>query len=121
MADRSEAAKADVIDRVASLVRERVDAAERANIEAFVRAYFRDVAPGDLLDREPFALYGAALAHLRYGQVLGTGESRVSVYNPSTEQHGWQSRHTVVEIVTDDMPFLVDSVGIELNRQGLGI
>ena len=43
------------------------------------------------------------------------------VYNPRLEQHGWQSTHTVVEIVNDDMPFLVDSVSIELNRHGLGI
>ncbi len=39
----------------------------------------------------------------------------------SFEPHGWQSTHTVVEIVTDDMPFLVDSVTMELNRRGLGI
>ena len=42
------------------------------------------------------------------------------VYNPDFEQHGWQSPHTVVEIVTDDMPFLVDSVTMELSRQGYG-
>src|SRR5205814_1455430 len=32
------------------------------------------------------------------------------------EEHGWQSTHTVVEIVNDDMPFLVDSVTMEVNR-----
>jgi len=41
----------------------------------------------------------------------------VRAYNPTREQHGWQSTHTVVEIVNDDMPFLVDSVAMELNRQ----
>ena len=43
----------------------------------------------------------------------------VRVYNPQVEQHGWQSTHTVVEVVTDDMPFLVDSVSMSLNRLGL--
>ena len=38
------------------------------------------------------------------------GAAKVRVYNPEFEQHGWQSTHTAVEIVTDDMPFLVDSV-----------
>ena len=49
------------------------------------------------------------------------GQAKVRVYNPRLEQHGWQSTHTVVEIVNDDMPFLVDSVSMELNRHGLGI
>ncbi len=35
--------------------------------------------------------------------------------------HGWESPHTAVEIVIDDMPFLVDSIGIELNRRGFGV
>ena len=43
------------------------------------------------------------------------------VYNPDFEQHGWQSPHTVIEIVTDDMPFIVDSVTMELGRQGYAI
>ena len=34
-------------------------------------------------------------------------------------EHGWASRHSVIEIVNDDMPFLVDSTTMEINRQGL--
>ena len=49
------------------------------------------------------------------------GDARVRVYNPTFEQHGWQSPHTAIEIVSDDMPFLVDSVSIELNRRETGI
>ncbi|MCB1720031.1 MAG: NAD-glutamate dehydrogenase, partial [Candidatus Competibacteraceae bacterium] len=45
----------------------------------------------------------------------------VRAYNPSFDEHGWQSTHSVIEIVTDDMPFLVDSVIMELNRQGLRV
>ena len=41
------------------------------------------------------------------------------VFNPTIEEHGWQSTHTIVEIVNDDMPFLVDSVTMEVNRHGL--
>ena len=43
------------------------------------------------------------------------------VYNPTFEQHGWQSPHTAIEIVSDDMPFLVDSVSMELSRRETGI
>src|ERR1700751_6045547 len=47
------------------------------------------------------------------------GAPKVRVYNPAREKDGWQPAHTVVEIVIDDMPFLVDSVAMEISRLGL--
>jgi glutamate dehydrogenase len=46
---------------------------------------------------------------------------KVHAYTPNIEEHGWQSKHSVIEIVTDDMPFLVDSVAMALTRQGSSI
>ena len=60
----------------------------------------------------------AAAAHLAFGKTAG-GSAKLRVYNPVRERDGWASTHTVVEIVNDDMPFLVDSVAMEVNRQGL--
>src|SRR5947209_10254533 len=48
-------------------------------------------------------------------------EARLQVYNPDPERDGWSSPHTVAEILCDDMPFLVDSVTMELRRQGFAI
>src|SRR6185369_1356253 len=45
----------------------------------------------------------------------------VRVLSPTVAEHGWASRHTVIEIVNDDMPFLVDSTSAEINRQGLSL
>jgi len=50
-----------------------------------------------------------------------TGELLIRVYNPEDERHGWSSTHTVVEIVNDDMPFLVDSVVLALSRLDIGV
>ena len=47
------------------------------------------------------------------------GTANVRVFTPTVAEHGWSAGgHTVVEVVTDDMPFLVDSVTMELNEQG---
>ncbi|CAM5518576.1 Glutamate dehydrogenase OS=Streptomyces albaduncus OX=68172 GN=FHS32_006983 PE=4 SV=1 [Streptomyces griseoloalbus] len=43
------------------------------------------------------------------------------MHTPTVEENGWTCTHSVVEVVTDDMPFLVDSVTNELTRQGRGI
>ena len=88
-------------------------------IEPFKRLYYAEVDPEELAARAAADLQGAAAAHLAFGKVFSAGQARIRVYNPVREQHGWASTHTVVEIVNDDMPFLVDSVTMEVNRQGL--
>jgi glutamate dehydrogenase len=85
----------------------------------FARLYYAEVDPEELAARTPKDREGAAAAHLEFGRRFGGGAAKVRAYNPVPAQHGWQSTHTVIEIVNDDMPFLVDSVTMEVNRQGL--
>ena len=112
MSNCAEAIKAELLDQVAQLVRQRLPPGEAADVGRFVRHYFRDVAPADLMAREPLDLYGAALAHLRFGEQRAPAAPKLRLYNPTVEQHGWQSTHTILEIVNDDMPFLIDSVSM---------
>ena len=90
-------------------------------IEGFLRRYYRHVATEDLLARAPEDILGAALAHRELAADRPVGTVNVDVFNPGLEQHGWASGHTVVQIVTDDMPFLVDSVTAELLRMGRAV
>ena len=110
-----------LIESVCERVRERVAPEEVAEAEAFVRKYYRRAPAADLSGREAVDLYGAALAHWTFGRDRSEGEPRVRVYNPTFEQHGWQSPHTAIDVVSDDMPFLVDSVSMEISRRELGI
>ncbi len=119
MAARTNEAHADRLDQVLALVREKVPAEARGPVEAFVRAYYRQVDPEDLAERTPADLYGAALSHWNFARRRAPGQARVRVFNPSVQEHGWESTHTIVEIVNDDMPFLVSSVTMEVNRHGL--
>ncbi|MFG2729706.1 NAD-glutamate dehydrogenase [Streptomyces canus] len=88
---------------------------------AFLQRYYLHTAPEDLTDRDPVDIYGAALSHFRLGETRPQGTANVRVHTPTVEENGWTCTHTVVEVVTDDMPFLVDSVTNELTRQGRGI
>ena len=111
--------KANLIATVVRKARRRFKGNRRAAADRFLSQYYRHVPPHDLLEQSPDSLFGAALAHWNFGTTRAPGKAAVRVYNPSVKKHGWRSEHTVVEIVTDDMPFLVDSVTAELNRQGL--
>jgi len=121
MSSKPDEAKAGLIEKTVEHAHAKLPAEQAARLEAFIRIYYGAVAADDLLERGVNDLYGAALAHLNFASRRTPGEPRVHVYTPQLEEHGWSSTHTVVEIVNDDMPFLVDSVSMELNRQGSGV
>ncbi len=108
--------KTDRIEQVVAQLSERWDAAERDQVEAFVRAFYRGVPPADVADASAETLYGAAIAVWRFSELREPGHAKVRVYTPTSDEHGWDSPHTVVEIVNADMPFLVDSVTAELQH-----
>jgi glutamate dehydrogenase len=110
-----------LLDTVCTRVRAQLADDDAKRAESFVRQYYRWVAPEDLAGRSPLDVYGLALAHFNLARTRPTGTTKVRVYNPQFEEHGWQSTHTAVEVVTDDMPFLTDSVTMELNRRGFGV
>lgn len=85
----------------------------------FLRLYYRHVAPEDLLSRDLVDVYGPARAQRRLAERRPQGRALVRAYTPAMEKHGWEPGCSVVEVVTDDMPFLVDSVTMELDRHGI--
>ncbi|MFZ1869600.1 MAG: hypothetical protein WAU49_14055, partial [Steroidobacteraceae bacterium] len=93
----------------------------REILQRFLRAYFRGVGEEDLAERTPAALAGAAHSHLELGWRRTAEQSLVRIFNPDRERDGFESPHTLVLIVTDDRPFLVDSVGIAFARAGLAM
>ncbi|WP_019435196.1 NAD-glutamate dehydrogenase [Streptomyces sp. AA0539] len=94
---------------------------DAAAFSAYLQRYYQYISPEDVSGREPVDLYGAARAHLRLAATRPQGTANVRVYTPTVDEMGWTCSHTVVEVVTDDMPFLVDSVTNELSRQERGI
>src|ERR1700749_2348749 len=89
--------------------------------EEFVRQYYHWVPAKDLADPDQVDLCGAVVAQWRTARQRDRGEAKVRVYNPDRERDGWTSPYTVLEVVSDDMPFIVDSVTMELSRQGCNI
>lgn len=115
-----DSSKADLVADAAALAREKGSGGPGVDaVEALLTAYYRHGAPEDLLDRSPVDLYGALASHHRLGLRRAPGTASVRVFTPTVADDGWTANgHSVVEVVTDDMSFLVDSVTMELQRQG---
>ncbi len=90
-------------------------------LPAFIAAYYQHIPAQDLAEFDAPALGGLARAHMKTGDARLPKKPNVRVYNPSLKKDGWACDHSVVEIITDDMPFLVDSVSAELTRRELPI
>ncbi|MDW3204547.1 MAG: NAD-glutamate dehydrogenase [Alphaproteobacteria bacterium] len=117
MSDRIDAKKTELLEKVHGLIDTRIKADQREPAHVFATHYYRNVPPEDICNREAEDLYGAAISMWAFGQERVPGKPKIRAYNPRFEKHGWHSTHTVIEIVNDDMPFLVDSVTMELARQ----
>ena len=113
--------KDSLIESVVSVVQKKLPKGRATAAETFIRLYYKNVPPDDMLREEEDNLYGAALGLWQFGGTRKAGEPKIRVYNPQYDEHGWHAHHTVVEIVNDDMPFLVDSVTAALNGLGLTV
>ncbi len=108
-----------MIDRVVAYAMANV--ADRPELGPAIRHYYAHIDSDDLEARAVEDLFGMAADHLRMVAAWKPGTIGIEVTNPRLEVDGWGSGNTVVRIVTADMPFLVDSVTMELSRLGVGI
>ena len=114
-------ATGEILARVAAATAGRDDGLSDYGRNVLLRRYYRHVMPDDLVGRVDADLYGAALSHFRLAARRPQGTVNVRVLNPDPDRDGWGAGKTIVEIVTDDMAFLVDSVSAELTRTGRAI
>ncbi|MGD7788086.1 NAD-glutamate dehydrogenase [Propionibacteriaceae bacterium Y1700] len=88
----------------------------------FLAHYFRHVDSDDLLERAVADLLGLVGAHYRLAMERPAATAKVAVSTPRTEEEGWSAEGaTVIQVITDDKPFLVDTVTMEVNRNGWSV
>jgi len=110
-----------LIEQLISHAEEELPASERALFTTFVRLYYSQARLDDFEDKTPKNLYGMAKSHWELLKHCRPKELKIRVFNPDKKQDGWESRHTIIEVVTEDMPFIVDSMRMELNKMGMTI
>ncbi|MFR9730255.1 NAD-glutamate dehydrogenase [Saccharopolyspora sp. MS10] len=110
--ENPEAAKAWLLDSAANAA---------GDLGELLRTYFRHVPAEELVGDEPEELVAALRAHHELAASRAAGRPLVRTVNPSLDGQGWSNSATVLQLVTDDMPYLVDSVIAELTRHGASV
>jgi len=93
----------------------------RSQVRRYLTQYFADVPVEDLQGRSELIMARVALDHLEFATLRRPGKALVRIFNATEKEHGYTSDFTFVEMVNDDMPFLVDSVAAAINRHKLAV
>ncbi|MBL1415945.1 MAG: NAD-glutamate dehydrogenase [Moritella sp.] len=108
-----------LLENVISLVKTKVDAKSNTLVEQFVTALYAGMRQDDLSSRSDSDLYCAAISLWNRLNSSNNSGPDICVYNPEISLNGWQSTHTIVEIIVQDSPFLTESVMMALSRLGV--
>ncbi|HET7932368.1 MAG TPA: NAD-glutamate dehydrogenase, partial [Rhodanobacteraceae bacterium] len=104
---------------IAAAVRGLVAPADAAAAESFAKLVSGEVS-GELLRRRGEDNWAAMCADLfRWFRSRPAGRASVRAFNPDRQENGWTCPHSVIEVVTDDAPFLVDSLEMVVAAAGL--
>ena len=109
------------IEQLQVRLQDLVPRGDHSAVAQFCSQFFGIATLAELEVRQDADLLGCTLSAWRFVQQMPGGDVKLRVFNPDTEQHGWQSTHSIVEVLHRDLPFLVDSVRMELTRQGYAI
>ncbi|MEJ5865758.1 NAD-glutamate dehydrogenase [Pseudomonas farsensis] len=121
MAFFTAASKADFQHQLQAALAQHISQQSLPQVALFAEQFFGIISLDELTQRRLSDLVGCTLSAWRIIERFDPAHPQVRVYNPEYERHGWQSTHTVVEVLHHDLPFLVDSVRTELNRRGFSI
>ncbi|HSZ29964.1 MAG TPA: hypothetical protein VK784_09445, partial [Pseudonocardiaceae bacterium] len=77
-----------------------------SDLAELIELYYRLVPAEELGSAEPAELAAAVRSHLALAADRVPGRALVRLLNPILAGDGWSSRDTVIQIVTDDMPYL---------------
>ena len=110
-----------IIESIIERLNTHLPAGERELATRFARHFYQHSDPEDLQGNSIDDLYGAVLALWKLAGRREPEQPVIRLYNPEFDEHGWQSTHTVIDIITNDMPFLVDSLSMALSDLGMTI
>ncbi|NDH66559.1 MAG: NAD-glutamate dehydrogenase [Gammaproteobacteria bacterium] len=110
-----------IINEVVVRTQQKLPKMKAALCSEFVRQFYLTMSLEDLKESSIDDLFGLAVNFWDLMEVRNSHAIKVKIYNPNREQHGWESSHTVIELICQDMSFLVDSLRIVLKRMGISL
>ena len=111
-----------LLQKIMAMVEEKFPQTHHPQIKSFIQCLYPALIPEDRTEHDDvFNWYGTTIDYWRFASQYQPHQTKVRVYNPQFEEEGWQTTHTIIRILIKDMPFLVDSIRMALNRKNLTV
>ena len=113
-----DAASGTAVEQILDHQSRQLQGAALQENQVFTREFLQRVPPEEVAARGVAEWAGMVQSILDFLRERESGVAKVRVFNTAA---GSEPARTTVEVVTDDMPFLVDSVGMALVEAGLRV
>ena len=114
----AQAIPAVTLDSIRSAAKALVPTDRQQDVLAFTDAFYSQLPAEELALRSASVWAAIAMSNRAFADQRNAGQAKIRVFNP-TPVDGLEIGHTVLQVVNDDMPFLVDSVGMALAKHGV--
>ena len=109
------------LDKVFKVAKKFYTGGELKNFKKFVSTYYVNITTEELEDRSSEKLFGLAHSHWQLLQSRKKSEIKIKLFNATTDTHVWKSKRTLLQVVLNDSPFIIDSIGLIIERLGYNI
>ena len=114
-------AKQQLIAELNLLIKNKIGEENSKLIREFVGQFYLGAAVEDLNTHTIDDIYGSVISLWNFISKKINDHIKIHVFNPKYEQHGWQSPHTIIQIIVKHSHFVVDSVRVALLKNNLNI
>lgn len=108
-----------ILDALAERIHQKKKGKNADLLATFVRQFYGTMALDDLNEWSIDELYWAGVDFWELIQQRAPGQTKIRVFNPDHENDGWRTPYTVIEVIGQDIPFLVDTIRLALHRKHL--
>ena len=106
--------KSQFLESINVAIKEKLPSAEAKDLIAFADEFFLSSFVGEFEGRRVSDILGLLVSARKFIQHYDGKIAKVSVFDPNLEEHGWQSSHTILMVMQNNMPFIVDSMRMTL-------
>ncbi|WP_434458791.1 hypothetical protein ACOAD5_12610 [Xylella fastidiosa] len=109
------------LESVFAVLREQCPVSMQSDVQRLGAAFYCRMETDEFARRTPEQWAALVMGMLEFARVRSSGTANVRACKPAIHVHGWDSSHTMLQIVNEDMPFLVDTVIMTLAELGIGV
>jgi glutamate dehydrogenase len=110
-----------IINSVIELLSKKESSETLINLKVILNHYCHDENITELRRQTTEDRCGSILCLWQIMHNIEKNRFKIRVYNTNPHEHNWYSTHSVIEIISEDTPFLLSSILLELNNRDLQV